>query len=613
LLASKRNLVYIGVLAGCCAAGTLTGWTALAARVDHYAYDLMTPMKPVRSGGEQSVVVAIDEETLHALGGMRNIRPILTTTLEQIAAAQPRAVALDVILSDKGDDAEDARLEAALLDTKNLILDCDLVGGAWEDPLPRFARAAAAVGHVHPEVDRFDGVSREVALEETANHQRRWALALEAFRISRGQPIVESPEDVEVGDTLIPAARADAGRPMLIRYLPRGVPTVSALHVKEKAALLRGKTVFLGVTALSAARDRLLNPYGQNVPGVEVHAHAFETMARGDFLQHAGDLAPLGLSIFFAAGAGLAFALLSGWTAYAVAVVIVVTALAAPIFFFGRGLVFPLFGPAAVAWLSCAGAATYQHFFVRRQLRRSESEKSRYQQAIHWAAHEMRTPLTAIQGSSEIMTNYSLPEAKQKQLSEMINSESKRLARLIQTFLDVERLAEGQMELKREVFEAAELVGMCMRRAEPLASRKKIGMSLDTPVEGTLTGDRELMEYALYNLLTNAVKYSPGDTHISVMAERNGEELRVSVRDQGIGIDAKEIKNIFKKFYRTERAEQSGEAGTGIGLSIVEQIVTHHGGRMEVISQPGKGSCFTMVLKSAILRSSVAETINRRG
>lgn len=612
-LASKRNLAYIAVVAGCFAAGTLAGWTALAARVDHYAYDLMTQMTPAKNAAPQSAVVAIDEETLRARGGMRSIRPILTEALHQIAAAQPQAVALDVLLADKGDDAEDARLEAALRHTKNLILPCDLVDGAWEDPIPRFAGAAAAVGHVHPEVDRYDGVSREVSLEETVNHQRRWALALEAFRIARAQPITESPDDVSVGSTVIPAARADAGRPMLIRYLPSGVPTISALHVAENANLLRGKTVFLGVTALSAARDRLLNPYGQNVPGVEVHAHAFETMARGDFLQHSGDLAPLALSILFATAAGLTFALLSGYTAYAVAAVIILTSLAAPILFFRQGLVFPLFGPAAVAWLSTAGAATYQHFFVRRQLRRSESEKSRYQQAIHWAAHEMRTPLTAIQGSSEIMTNYSLPEAKQKQLSEMINSESKRLARLIQTFLDVERLAEGQMDLKREVFEAAEIVGTCMQRVEPLAQRKRITMSLDTAVEGTLTGDRELMEYALYNLLTNAVKYSPGETHVAVFAERNGQELRVSVRDQGIGMDSKEIKNIFKKFYRTKRAEQSGEVGTGIGLSIVEQIVTHHGGRMEVTSEPGKGSCFTMVLKSAIVRSSVAETINRRG
>ena len=89
-------------------------------------------------------------------------------------------------------------------------------------------------------------------------------------------------------------------------------------------------------------------------------------MARGDFLRRAGNLAPLGLSHVIRGGRGLTFALLSGWTAYAVAVVIVVASLAAPIFFFGQGIVFPFFGPVAVAWLSCAGAATYQHFFVRR-------------------------------------------------------------------------------------------------------------------------------------------------------------------------------------------------------------------------------------------------------
>jgi signal transduction histidine kinase len=597
----------VGALAGCFVIGTLAGWTSLATRIDHYAYDVMTRMTPAEQGEPQSVVVAIDEETLRTRGGMRSIRPILTDTLEQISAAKPKAVALDVILSDKGDDVEDARLEAALRDTKNLVLPCDLVEGGWEDPLPRFASAAVALGHVHPEIDRLDGVSRELSLEETANHQRRWALALEAFRVSRGQPIVESPEDVEIGDTVIPAARADPGRPMFIRYLPEGIPTISAAAVAHNANLIRNKTVFLGITALSAARDRLLNPYGQNVPGVEVHAHAFETMARGHFLTEAGNLAPLGLSLLFAAGAGLSFAFLPGWTAYLGAILILLIAHGAPIVFFRQGVVFPYFGPAAVAWLSSAGGATFQYLFVRRQLRHSESEKSRYQQAIHWAAHEMRTPLTAIQGSSEIMTNYSLPEAKQKQLSEMINAESKRLARLIQTFLDVERLAEGQMELKRETFAAGDVVNACMKRVEPLASRKKIAMTLDSPVEGSLVGDRELMEYAFYNLLTNAVKYSPPDTHVSVLAERKGEELRVAVSDQGIGMDAKELGNIFKKFYRTKGAEQSGEAGTGIGLSIVEQIVTHHGGRMEVTSEPGKGSCFTM-----ILRTFVAETADRR-
>ena len=278
---------------------------------------------------------------------------------------------------------------------------------------------------------------------------------------------------------------------------------------------------------------------------------------------------------------------------------------------FRNGVVFPFFAPAAVAWLTTAGAASFQHFFVRRQLRRSESEKSRYQQAIHWVAHEMRTPLTAIQGSSEIMTRYSLPEQKQHELSAMINSESKRLARMIQTFLDVERLGEGEMQMKREPFAIAQVVEACLKRVRPIAEGKKILLSLDTAVDGTLIGDRELMEYAFYNLLTNAVKYSPSETEVHVTPVLRDGELRLTVQDQGIGMDEKELKNIFKKFYRTKRAEASGEAGTGIGLSIVEQIVTHHGGRMEVSSRPGQGSCFTMILKAQV--TSDAETVDRRG
>jgi signal transduction histidine kinase len=314
-----------------------------------------------------------------------------------------------------------------------------------------------------------------------------------------------------------------------------------------------------------------------------------------------------------AGAAGVIFALLSGWQAYALGAALLAFAHSLPVFLFAHNLVFPYFAPVAVAWLCTLGAATYQHFFVRGQLDRTESERSRYQQAIHWAAHEMRTPLTAIQGSSEIMTRYNLPEAKRNELSGMINSESKRLARIIQTFLDVERLADGQMELKREPFDAAAMVGVCMQRVMPLAERKKIDLALQGSVDGVLLGDRELMEYAFYNLLTNAIKYSPSGTRTNVFGERKGGELRLAVKDQGIGMDSKEVQNIFKKFYRTKSAEASGEVGTGIGLSIVEQIVARHGGRIVVSSEPGKGSCFTMVLKVESPASKNAETVDRRG
>ena len=143
-----------------------------------------------------------------------------------------------------------ARLEAALRGTRNLILSCDLIPTGWEDPLPRFATAAAAIGHAHSEVDRLDGVSRALSLEETAGnqgaHQRRWALALEAFRISRNQPITESPDDLQVGSTTIPAPRSAAGRPMLIRYLPNGIPTIPVIHILEtELAIVRQAAKFL--------------------------------------------------------------------------------------------------------------------------------------------------------------------------------------------------------------------------------------------------------------------------------------------------------------------------------------------------------------------------------
>jgi len=242
-----------------------------------------------------------------------------------------------------------------------------------------------------------------------------------------------------------------------------------------------------------------------------------------------------------------------------------------------------------------AAAASYQHFVVRRALRTSETERKRYQQAIHFVTHEMRTPLTAIQGSSELMGRYNLSEEKRRQMTEMINQESKRLARMIQTFLDVERLSDGQMELKREQFTARELVEACLERVRPLGERKNIRVST-AELAGSLEGDRELMEYAIYNLMTNAVKYSGPGTEVTVGCRIEGDRVRLSVQDQGIGMDAKELRQIFQKFYRTKRAEASGEKGTGIGLSIVEQIVQHHGGKMEVTSQPGRGSCFTVIL-----------------
>ena len=377
---------YIAMVAVCFVTGIVAGWTYFATRIDNYAYDELFVLFPPKPSPPQAVVLAIDARTLDQLGGMLRLRSIVADGLEAVRAAKPKAVAIDTIFADAQDPAEDRRLAEAMSQTHNLVLPCQIADRKWEDPLPEFKRWAAALGHVHRQKESSDGVVRQLPLEQETAGVRRWALALETYRLAQGKPIIESPYDLQVGDVLVPAARSVGSRALWIRYAEEGVPRISLLDLKENPALakqLDGKVVFIGVTDLSAAGDRVVSPYGNVLPGVEVNAEAFETLADAKFLAPASDLTVLGLCLALALAAGLIFRFLAGWPAYAAGGALLAAAHTLPVFFFRDGIVFPYFSAISVAWLTTAGAASYQHFVVRRQLRRSETEKSRYQQAIH--------------------------------------------------------------------------------------------------------------------------------------------------------------------------------------------------------------------------------------
>ena len=591
---------YAAVTGAAFLVAMVAGWSLLGTRIDDYAYDLLLASNPPPARTSACAILAIDETTLNRWGGPRAYRTILAEGLRAIAQARPSVVAIDMVLPDAGEPVEDGVLADALALTHNLVLPAEFVDSGrnkgWENPLARFARFATAIGNVRADEESHDGVTRSIALEKTYAHQRHWALALEAFRLSHGvRFILESPREIRVGAETIPFARVGDHRSLRIRYSTNPLPKISldaVLRDPAVASQMSGRVVFLGVTATN---DRVVTPYGQRISGLEAHAQLFETLESGQFLRDASGAEILGWCLLIAICAAAIFIYASGWRAYTLGGVLLIAAHALPVIAFHDNVVFPYSAPFAVAWLCVSAAASYQHFFVRRQLQKSERDRQRYQEAIRFVTHEMKTPLTAIQGSSELMGRYNLTEDKRKQMVSMINTESKRLAKMIQTFLDVERLSENEMEMKREVFPVAPLIENCLQRIAPIAERKSIIVKPDEISDASLIGDRELMEYAVYNLLTNAVKYSGAGTEVVVSAVTRGDRLHISVRDQGMGMDEKELRSIFRKFYRTHRAEASGEQGTGIGLSIVDQIVTHHGGRMQVTSEVGKGSCFTII------------------
>lgn len=595
---------YWGVATLCALIAISSSFTPFATQLDNDFYDFLYRLAPQPATPVQAALVKFDEDTFAMIGPPRNLRAALTKALPKLVAAKPAVVAIDLTLADVDDPTQDQPLAAALGSVPNLVLATEMRqdGKRWQDPAPEFAKRATAIGHVNAYPDPYDAVCRHIPLERVAENRRYWALSVEAYRLfQRAGEVESSPVDVTVGPRTV-RSRWDEGRLMRIRFRPRqSIPSVSLKALLDGSASLEqltGRVVFVGVTALSAADDRLLTPisFSMPLPGVEIHAHAFETLVQGDFLEDVPAAWPVLMAIGLALAPALLFTLTSGWRAYSGAIAVLAGAHLLPQLAFAQGAVLPPFAPLTATWLSFLGVISWQYFAARRRWLESESDKQRYQQSLHFVTHEMRTPLTAIQGSSELITRYNLPEEKRKQMSAMIHSESKRLARMIQTFLDVERVSAGQMELRRSTFSANELVDVCLTRAQPLAERKQIRLLAADFAGLSIQGDRELLEYALYNLVTNAIKYSPNQTQVEVIAGTVGSEIAIRVKDQGMGMDEKELRNLFRKFYRTERAVASGEQGTGIGLSIVDQIVTCHGGRVEVTSKPGAGSCFSIML-----------------
>ena len=412
----KSTASYAGLLAGSFVVAVAASWM-FGRQVDNYAYDYMFQRMPPKAGPPQSVILAIDDATLRNAGGMGHIRGALAAGLLRIAAAKPKVVAVDIILADNVDPRQDAQLAAAFRVIPNLVLDCEMdpAGTQWEDPLPVFLESAPALGQVYADPDPGDSVTRAIPLEKVdTNHHRRWALSLEAFRVSRGVPrLVESPTDLQVGNTIIPIVGTGTGhiRSMRVRYLPADtIPRISLKRVLDDptaASEFTGKAVFVGVTAMTEVRDRLFTPLANGqTAGIIIHASAFETMAQGLFLT---DVESTWLALFcvlLLAAAGLAFRYLPGWLAYLGGSVVMLASAGTPFIFFAHSRVFSFATPTAVAGLATMTAAVYYHLVVRRNLRIEQTSRERYQQAMHFVTHEMRTPLSSIQGSSELISRY---------------------------------------------------------------------------------------------------------------------------------------------------------------------------------------------------------------
>jgi len=213
------------------------------------------------------------------------------------------------------------------------------------------------------------------------------------------------------------------------------------------------------------------------------------------------------------------------------------------------------------------------------------------------AAHELRTPLTALLGYTQLVERRTLRESsipeRDRQALEVVAAQAERLNKMVNSLLDISRLQLGQLSIEAAPLDLGELAARLVEEARPLLTQHTIVYhGPDEPA--LINGDELRLEQAIQNLIQNAIKYSPTGGTITVKVERQGLDAFVAVTDPGIGIPPEALPQLFHRFYRAPNVDPQHISGLGVGLYVVKEIVELHGGAVEVHSEVGSGSTFTL-------------------
>jgi PAS domain S-box-containing protein len=214
------------------------------------------------------------------------------------------------------------------------------------------------------------------------------------------------------------------------------------------------------------------------------------------------------------------------------------------------------------------------------------------------AAHELKTPLTSLLGYTDLLRRRAerdgLSERDARALA-VISNQAGRLNRMITSLLDLSRIQTGQLSIERGAVDLCALLERVVNEVQPTLSEHSLSLSLaEQPL--VVEGDELRLEQVFQNLIQNAVKYSPEGGAVQVQVQRHESQARVAVTDQGIGIPADSLPRLFSRFYRAANASSQNISGMGVGLFVVREIISLHGGSVEVQSREGQGSTFTVSL-----------------
>ncbi|MBM3132737.1 MAG: two-component sensor histidine kinase, partial [Chloroflexi bacterium] len=227
---------------------------------------------------------------------------------------------------------------------------------------------------------------------------------------------------------------------------------------------------------------------------------------------------------------------------------------------------------------------------------RLERAFKRQQQFTGDASHELRTPLAVIQAEATLALQKEREAGEYRESLQTISEEAGHMASIIEKLLTLARADSGTEQLMFEEIDLGKLLTEIAADAEVLCQHKGLSFQLGEVPGLTLKGDRARLRELFLNLLDNAIKYTPAGGTVSLSLREAERMATVDVRDTGLGIPPEHVPHIFERFYRVDKARSRAEGGAGLGLAICKHIAEIHGGRIEVQSEAGKGSTFSVRL-----------------
>lgn len=241
---------------------------------------------------------------------------------------------------------------------------------------------------------------------------------------------------------------------------------------------------------------------------------------------------------------------------------------------------------------------------------RKEMERTK-EELLAAVSHEMRTPLTAISGFSELLLDEPTLAGPVRRHVETIFREAEKMQELVQTFLELRRLKTDQARVGYAILPVRTALEQAAGSIRDRSARH--GLAIDCPAELLVFGNRRELQQVFQQLLGNACRFSPQGGSIAIQGRADGDSVVVSIADQGIGIPAEERERIFEPFYRLDIGDRRQVRGVGLGLSIVREIVTLHGGTIHVESNNGAGSRFEVRLPKPPATSRQTPTATAHG